>query len=117
MAKSQHQKELIASYKERRLTGGVYTITNTQTGKLLLQSGLDLPGFRNRFAFTSATGSCVYGKLTKDWRTYGPGSFRFDILEEAEQKEDQSADDFRSDLAAMEELWRETLLGQGKELY
>ena len=117
MAKSQHQKELIASYKDRRLTGGVYTITNTETGRLLLQSGVDLPGFRNRFAFTAATGSCVYGKLTKDWRVYGPGAFRFDILEEAEQKGDQDADAFRADLTAMEELWRERLLEQGKQLY
>lgn len=117
MAKSQHQKELIASYKDRRLTGGVYTITNTKTGKLLLQSGVDLAGFRNRFAFTAAAGSCVYGKLTKDWRVYGPGAFRFDILEETEQKEDQNADAFRADLTALEELWREKLLKQGLALY
>ena len=117
MAKNQRQKELLSSYKDRRLTGGVYAITNTETGKLLLQSGTDLPGFRNRFAFTASMGNCVYGKLTRDWQIYGPGAFRFDILEEAEQKEDQDDGQFRADLAALEALWREKLTEQGRELY
>ena len=103
------RRELAREYKERPVTGGVYSITNRETGQLLLLSGLDLAGYRNRFEFSVATNSCVYAKLLEDWKKYGGTVFDFTVLEELEQKPEQSAKEFREDIVVLEELWREKL--------
>lgn len=109
MDSNQRKKEILQAYKQRLLTGGTYVITNTATGRQLLLCELDLKGARNRFDFMSKMGSCVNSRLSADWRKYGPQSFAFRVLEELEQKETQTADDFKEDLAVLEELWREKL--------
>lgn len=71
MANTPHKKELIAQYKARKVTGGVFCILNTQTGKCLLMAERDVKGSQNRFAFSQMTGSCVHMLLQQDWKTYG----------------------------------------------
>lgn len=87
-----NKKELIARYKARPVTGGVFKIRNTQNGRYLLASGIDIKGDRNRFNFSVATGSCVHMKLQKDWNTFGPKAFA-------------------EDLKMLEQMWRERLDG------
>ena len=103
------RKELINEYKGRKLSGGVFKITNTITGNYMLNHAIDLQGSQNLFDFSVATGSCVNTKVQKDWKEFGGKAFAFEVLEEIEINEDQSLKEFKEDLKALEQLWRERL--------
>jgi hypothetical protein len=103
------RREISRAYKERKRRGCVYRITNTRDGKYLLGHAADLASVRNHFAFAVATGSAVHPKLRADWEALGGEAFRLDVLEELEQKPDQSEAEFRDDLVALEQLWRAQL--------
>ena len=51
----------------------------------------------------------IEGTLQKDWRELGASAFTLAILEELEQKPQQSAAEFRDDLKTLETLWRANL--------
>lgn len=103
------RRELSREYKERRLHGGVYTITNTANGKYIIGRAANLASVQSRFAFAVATGSAVDPRLRQDWEAAGPGAFTLAVLEELEQAPDQSEAAFLDDLKALEQLWRATL--------
>ncbi|MGI6424222.1 MAG: GIY-YIG nuclease family protein [Tepidanaerobacteraceae bacterium] len=107
-----NRKDLIRKYKEREVTGGVYRILNTLNNKYLLASGIDIKGDRNRFDFSVATGSCVQMKLQKDWDTFGPKAFKFEVLDELKKEPEQDIAAFREELELFEEMWRERLSGE-----
>ena len=102
-----HKKDLITAYKQRPLSGGVYVIRNTESGRYLLQAVTNLEGSRNQFQFSQMTGSCVSMKLQKDWSRFGGKAFVFEVIEELTQKEDQTPEEFKADLEALGELWAE----------
>lgn len=108
------KKELMAAFKSQIVTGGVYCIRNTRNNKFLLAHDINLSAVRNRFEFSVTTQLCTYHKLRTDWAAFGPSAFTFEILEEIEQKPEQSLPDFRIDLKALEDLCRENI-GAGDE--
>jgi hypothetical protein len=103
------RKEIINAYKERELRGGVYTITNTVSGKYLIGHAANLKSVQNRFQFAITTGSPVHPKLQKDWNELGAKAFVLGVLEELEQKPEQSQAEFMDDLKTLEQLWRANL--------
>lgn len=115
MMDKQERKEKLAAYKERKRVGGVYVIQNRFTGKMLLQSAVDLRGGENRFRFLKQTGSCPSPVLQQDWRQYGGDAFTLKVLETLDQKEDQTEKEFAQDIKTLEELWLERL--KPSELY
>ena len=112
MNEKEKRRDLARQYKERAVTGGVWAVVNRETGRILLGSDMDPAGSRNRFAFAQKTGSCVLLKLNGDWQKYGPDAFEFSVLEEIEMQPDQTLRQFREDLSALEEIWREKLTGK-----
>ena len=111
----QDKKELTAAYRERKITGGVYAIVNSGTGKMLILSARDLQGSKNRFGFSQKTNSCINLKLRDDWQKYGGNTFRFEALEELTKKESQTVEEFEQDIRTLHELWMEKL--GDKDLY
>ena len=105
------RKELIEQYKERKITGGIYVIKNTRTGKIALDSTTDMRASRNRFDFSQKTGNCTYKHIQEEWKTYGPQVFAFEVLEELEHGDKQTDYEFESDIAVLKELWKEKLSG------
>ncbi len=105
--KSEAKKQVRAAYKERVVLGGIYAITNTVTGRKLVDATQSLVASRNRLEFAQTTGSAVTPKLQKDWGTYGPESFVFEVLEELERGEAQTPQEFAKDLKLLKELWLE----------
>ncbi len=103
------RREISKAYKERKLHGGVYTITNTVNGKYLLDHAADLTSLHNRFQFSVMTGSAVHPKLRNDWEALGANAFTLDILEELEQGPDQTRASFMDDLKTLEQLRRASL--------
>lgn len=105
--KGEARKQVRAAYKERVVLGGIYAITNTVTGRKLVDATQSLVASRNRLEFAQTTGSAITPKLQKDWKTYGPESFVFEVLEELERGEAQSPQEFAKDLKLLKELWLE----------
>ena len=103
------RKEMISAYKERRREGGVFAIRNSQNGRLLLQWTTELTGSRNRFQFAQMTGSCVDWKIAKDWDALGKDVFVFEVLDTLQQKEEQTAEEFKEDVKALYDLWLEKM--------
>lgn len=104
-----NRREISKQYRDRRRQGGVYTITNTVSGKYLIGHAADLASVRNRFQFAVSTGATIDSRLRDDWHALGAQSFRLDVLEELEQREGQSQAEFMDDLRALEELLRANL--------
>jgi hypothetical protein len=103
------RKEINDEYKARKLYGGVYTITNSVNGNHLIGFTANLKSMQNRFQFAITTGSTVHPKLQKDWEEYGSQVFTLEVLEELEQKPDQSQAEFMEDLKTLEQLCRVNL--------
>lgn len=103
------RKELIQEYKERKPLGGVYQITNRETGKYIVCPAPNLQAARNRFDFSVATNSCVHFELQEEWKEFGSKAFSFEVLEELEMKPEQTDKEFQKDLETLAELWREKL--------
>jgi hypothetical protein len=101
------KKELQATYKERKITGGICAIKNIANGKMLISSVVDLQAYKNRYEFSKITGSCVNKIIEKDWNEFGSNSFEFVALEELEKKETQTDKEFAEDLETLEEMWLE----------
>lgn len=104
---SEQRRKLRDQYKQRRMLGGVYRIRNTVTGRFLLAWEDDLVGAENRLQFSQQTGGCSLPWLREDWNAHGPDSFVFERLEELEQKETQTREEFLSDLETLLEMWEE----------
>jgi hypothetical protein len=105
--KSEAKKRLLSAYRERKVVGGVFAIRNTDHGKRLIDSTVDLHGSRNRFDFMKKTGSCYHLKLRGEWSGNPP--FVFEVLEELEKGETQTDSEFAEDVKALRELWLEKL--------
>ena len=105
------RKEINDEYKAQRFHGGVYTITNMVNGKYLIGYVANLKSIQNRFQFAITTGSTVHPKLLKDWDEFGTQAFAFKVIEELEQKPDQSQAKFIEDLKTLEQLCRANLDG------
>lgn len=103
------RKEIINEYKERKLCGGVYTINNSLNGKYLIGYAANLKSVQNHFQFALATGSTLHPRLRKDWDELGAKAFTLEVLEELEQKPEQSQAEFMDDLKTLEQLWRANL--------
>ncbi|MDD4688908.1 MAG: GIY-YIG nuclease family protein [Eubacteriales bacterium] len=109
------KKELITQYKEREIVGGVYIIKNTLNNKILLKAGTNLQGSKNRFEFSQKTGSCIDMKLQGDWNKQGGKQFVFEVLEELKKGETQTAEEFKTDISALKEMWLDKL--SDRDLY
>ena len=57
---------------------------------------------------------CTVLSIQKEWASYGPDAFFFEVLESMEQGETQGAREFREDVKALEELWKEKLAATAK---
>jgi len=104
-----NKKEILATYKERKIIGGVYLIRNTVNNKALLLSTTDLQGSKNRFEFSLKTGSCVTLKLQKEWSEFGASAFTMEVLEDLNKTDAQTLKEFGDDIKTLEEIWLEKL--------
>lgn len=111
MDQNQTKKDMINQYKDREITGGIYAIKNTETGKMLIEATTDLRGRQNRFEFSQKTGTCVYVKLRDDWNKQKGEQFILEVLEELKKGESQSMEDFKADIEILLEMWLEKLAG------
>lgn len=98
------RKILKSKYKQTSRQMGVFQIRNLLNERVLIASGLDLPGVMNRHRFQLTSGIHQNSRLQADWNQFGSESFAFEILDQLEPY--QGSDyDYREDLLSLERLW------------
>jgi hypothetical protein len=103
------RKTLLNEYKQRKIIGGIYRLTNTSNGMYFLDHATNIQAKQNSFNFMVSSGSCFHYKLQKDWEEFGGKVFMFEILDTIEKKKDQSQNKFIDDLRMLEQMWSEKL--------
>jgi len=103
----ENHKELREQYKNRKMTGGVYRILNTENQRYFLAATNDLAGSNNRHNFAVSTNLCIIPAMKEDWKCYGSTAFVFESLEELEKKPEQTTQKFAEDLETLKEMWQE----------
>ncbi|MDD4311750.1 MAG: GIY-YIG nuclease family protein [Eubacteriales bacterium] len=105
--KPQNKKDLIEAYKQRKQIGGIYAVTNRETGKALVLATAEIGGIQQRYEFAEMTGGCFHPKLQQDAKTYGNNAFSFAVLETIERKNTQTDREFAEDLEVLLAMWLE----------
>lgn len=110
------RSDIRREYKERTKPAGVFMVKNTVNGRVLLGSSLNLEGPLNAHRFMLMIGSHRNEELQKEWNTYGPGAFVFEILEVVKVKDDPNYD-LKEELTLLEQIWIEKLQPFGERGY
>lgn len=110
------KKELIRQYKERKVTGCVFVVRNTQNGRYYLNYSDVSAAARNSFDLAVNTGGEYKPCMRGDWKEYGARAFSFEVLEELDKKDTQTSREFIEDLKTLTELWAEKL-GEPEKRY
>lgn len=98
------RKELISEYKEKKFRAGVFQIRNLATGKIYIESSVNLEAIWNRHRVQLKFGGHPNAELQKDWNAYGEESFAYEILEEIDQKEGM---DLQKEVKILEAMYLE----------
>lgn len=110
-----HKKELKEMYKEMKIEAGVFTMTNTQTGKVFVGSFNNLKRL-NGFQFMLKTNTHTNKVLQADYNLYGQEAFEVEIVEYLKKKEEGYFDE-KKELEKLEQKWLETLKPYGERGY
>lgn len=110
------RKALIRAYKENPPPAGIFRITNTANGKILVGKGLNVQGKLNGQQAQLEFQGHRNAALQADWNEYGPEAFTFEVLDSLDEPQGEAAN--RADeLAALEQLWLEKLQPYGERGY
>ncbi|MCB0171181.1 MAG: GIY-YIG nuclease family protein [Anaerolineae bacterium] len=110
------KKDIKREYKEREKQAGVFQVKNTENGKVLLGSSLNLDGPLNAHKFMLTVGSHRNKVLQQEWNEYGPDAFVFEILEVVKVKDDPNFN-LSDELTLLEQIWLEELQPFGEHGY
>jgi hypothetical protein len=105
----ERRKTLINEYKQGKVIGGIYRVTNTRNGMYLLDYAANLQSKQNSFNFMVSSGACLDYRLKEDLTAFGGEVFSFEMLEALEKKKEQTQDEFIDDLKMLKQLWSERL--------
>lgn len=104
-AMNERQKQLREAYKTMKKPMGVYLFQCLATGKAYLGAAHDLRGVMNGTRFKLDSGFHPCRGLLADWKQYGSGGFRVEVLEELPYDEkDEARTDYRGDLETLRDL-------------
>jgi hypothetical protein len=103
------RKELKDAYKQRKVTGGIYRVTNKRTGMYLFGFAPDIQAKQNAFGFSVSSSVVFDNRLRGDWEAFSGESFDFEVLETLDKKKDQTQEQFVEDLKTLAEIWDEKL--------
>jgi hypothetical protein len=113
---SHRKKELKEQYKLTHTPMGIYQIHNLSNGKIFVGAALNLPGILNSNKTQLRAGNHSNKRLQAEWNEYGSDRFAFEVLDELSANEGPDQD-YRAELAFLEELWLERLQPYGERGY
>lgn len=109
------KKELKNQYKELKFPMGVFQIKNQANGKILLDSGLNMPAKWKRHLMELKFGSHRNKVLQQEWTQYGETAFTYEVVSELEYK--NPSEDYGKEVAVLEDLYLEELMPFGDKGY
>jgi hypothetical protein len=110
------RKALIREYKQNPPPAGVYRITNTANGKILVGRGMNVQARLNSHQ-AQLSMACHRNKtLQQDWDRYGAEQFKFEVLDVL-KLQNESPQQQQEELAALEEIWLDKLQPYGEHGY
>jgi hypothetical protein len=109
------RKALKREYKQNT-RAGVFQITNTANGKILIGRGMNVKGKINSHQAQLEVGFHRNKGLQQDWNHYGSEQFTFEVLDYLEFRDDPPQKQHQ-DLVALEKLWLDKLQPYGERGY
>lgn len=103
-----NKKELKKQYTQTVLPMGVFQVRNLTSGKIFIDSGLNILGKMNSCRFQLSHGSHMNKALQEDFNKTGITNFSFEIIDYLEPREDIKMD-YAHDLKVLEEMWIKNL--------
>ena len=110
------KQDIKREYKERKIPAGIFQVRNSENGKVLLGSSLNLEGPLNSHKFMLKIGKHRNEALQKEWNEYGQDKFIFEILEIVKVKDDPNFN-LSDELTLLEQIWLEKLQPFGERGY
>ena len=101
------RKDLLNSYKNRTIIGGVYCIKCSGNQRMWIRSTTDMEGSRNRVMFSLKMKGAPEPAMLRECTEYGWESFSFIMLEELKKKKTQTEKEFADDISTLLEIWLE----------
>ena len=109
------KKELKNQYKELKFPMGVFQIKNQVNGKILLDSGLNMPAKWKRHVTELKFGNHRNKVLQQEWKQYGATAFAYEVVAELEYE--SATVDYGKEVATLTELYLEELMPYGEKGY
>jgi hypothetical protein len=102
------KKEIKEAYKLLKFKIGLLRIKNAVNGKIFIEGSCDLDSACNKHNFALRLGGHPNSELQTDWNLHSAENFKFDILEELEQKKSDTLD-YTKEIRLLEEMYLEDL--------
>jgi len=101
----------IRAYKETPRPAGVFCVRNTDSGRVMLGTSVDLPSMLNRQRFQLEMGGHASKELQADWNRAGAEVFQIEVLDTLEERDDPGAD-LKEELEELLAMWEERVPGE-----
>lgn len=111
----ERKKELKQEFKEVKVEGGIYAITNKQNGKKFVASTRNFKTL-NGTRFTLETGTHTNRVLQEEWKKYGEEGFEIAPVEVLKKPENEYMDE-KKELEKLLTKWMEQLQPYGEKGY
>lgn len=102
------KKELKKKYTQTIQPMGIYQVKNLTSGKIFIDSGLNVQGKINSCRFQLVHGSNKNKMLQEDFNKTSLDNFTFEVIDLLKPKEEPQTD-YIKDLELLEEMWTEKL--------
>src|ERR1700742_4094811 len=100
-----NKRKLKKEYQQAHLPMGIFQVRNLANGKVLVGASLNLPAVLNSEKFQLTSGGHPNKKLQAEWQEFGGDNFVFEVLDELAPTTAGAEQDYRADLAFLEEFW------------
>jgi len=103
------RKELKEEYKQMKFKMGVFKIVNIKNNKIFIGSSQDLKAIWHAQKLQLDFGIHPNADLQLDWKEFGSENFRYEIIEEVKQTEEDKPIDYGKEVKVLEEMIIEEL--------
>jgi hypothetical protein len=103
-------------YKQKKFRIGVFQIRNTINEKIFIGSSVNLEAAWNRNRSELNFGGHRNESLQKEWKEFGEEAFRFEVLSEIDQKDEENTD-YGREVKKLEEMFVDELQPFGEKGY
>lgn len=117
MKETKTNKELKEEYKLKKFKIGVFGIRNLINNRIYIGSSVNLEAMWNRIRLQLNFGSYFNSKLQKEWKEFGEDNFRYEIISEIKQDENDNSKNYGDEVKQLEKLYIDELQPYGEKGY